>query len=353
MRVEQKEEPSLSAGKQKKPEKFVPAQPIGKVATLMALAVVATALFWLAWHNALSTGISLSGSTDNVIVVASTLLAFCLMFCMLAAAEMLITRKLLLFIMAFAAAGTMFVFFAVTQWSIVGFLLMSLGFLYWRHEIHADAETRTKFVPHRTVGSSLKTAVALVLLAGSFVYYSSLSTGGDAAEKVTESLVNTGTSVVESVLRRTYGEQYDPMMELDAFIMGVGVEGVEKLIPAETGYEQIDAVIEEGIETAKTEAVIEIRTELLDTFGIAAEGDDSMRSVVSKVVLKNIEQYTEPYIKFVPALMAIGLFLVLNIFSFIYRELIKSFAYLVFNILVWIKFIRIEKAHVEVEKVTL
>lgn len=348
MRVEHKEKP-------KKPEKFVPDQPIGKVVLLMGFVVASTALFWLAWHNALSTGISLSTGTENVVVVVTTLLAFCLMFCMLAIAEVLISRKLFLFIMAIVAAATLFIFFAVSLWSIVGFLLVALSFLYWRHEVHIDSETRTKFLPHKTIKAGLRMAVSLVLLAASFVYYSSLTTGNDTSDRVTEGLISTGTSVVEGVLNRYYEDRYDPDMTLDNFIREIGVDDIEQFVPisTETGIGEIDAVIEEGLEIAEEGAVVEVRTELLNTFDITADGDDTMRSVVTKVVSRNVVQYTEPYIKFIPAVMAIGLFLLLNVVSFIYREIIKSLGYLVFHVLIWINFIRIEKAHVEVEKVTL
>ena len=78
-----------------------------------------------------------------------------------------------------------------------------------------------------------------------------------------------------------------------------------------------------------------------------------MSEVIDLIVVKNISQFLDPYIKFIPALLAVGLFFLLNIFGFIYRELIKSFSFLLFHILKWIKFIYIKKIQIEAEKVSL
>ena len=102
MRVEKKPE-------EKKPEKFVPPQPTGKIVILSILVIAATALFWLAWHNALVTGISFSLGTQNIIVVVSTLLAFCLMFTLMAVAEVLIVKTWVELIITVLAAGTIFI----------------------------------------------------------------------------------------------------------------------------------------------------------------------------------------------------------------------------------------------------
>ena len=346
MRVEHKPE-------KKKPEKFIPPQPIHKVVILVALVISSTALFWIAWHNAISTGFSLDTGGDNVFIIVTTLLAFCLMFSLLGITEILITRKLTLLVMAIVAAGTLFIFFKPSLWSFVAFLIMTLSFLYWRREVRIDEDTRTKFMPRRTISSGLKVAVALVLLAGSFVYYSDMVTGSGFSTRMLDSLTESGTDAAEGVIGMYYGDQYDPEMTLDDFIEQVGLGAVDSLLPEETGINEIDKVIEEGVQTATQVAVDEARESLLDTFNITASGDETMHTVIGRIITKNVEKYAEPYIHFVPAIFAIAIFFVLNILSFIYREMIKSLTVLLFHILVWIKFIKKRTETAEVEKISL
>ncbi|MBU0598359.1 hypothetical protein KKF61_05240 [Patescibacteria group bacterium] len=345
MRVEKKKE-------QPRPEKFIPEQPIGKVVILIALTVASSALFWLAWNNILTNGIDWGAGTSNILTVVSTLLAFCLMFSLLAISEVLITKKVYLLLMAVVAAGTVFIFFIPSLWSFIGFILVALSFLYWRREVRIDIETRSKFLPHRTIGAGLKFAVTLLLLAICLIYYSFMVCGKDAGGRLLDTAVNTGTQTVNKVLKFYYKDKYHSDQELDEFI--ISISGLEQArLEFETGFSEIDSAITEGISSAQDEVVAEARNDLLATFDITAEGNETMDNVIRRIVEKNVDKYVNPYKELIPALIALALFFTLNIFSFIYRELIKSFGYLIFHILIWLKFIKVKKVMVEAEKITL
>ncbi len=354
MRVEQKSEPASAAGKEKKPEKFVPPQPLGKIILIVILVIASTALFWLAWHNALMTGLEFSLSTQNVIVVVSTLLAFCLMLCLLAVAEIVIEKKLVEFGMTIIAAATIFIFFKPSLWSLIAFLLTALAFLYWRREVRIDEKSRTKFMPRRIIDSGLKLTVTLILLAACFNYYNFTVTKPDAETAIADGLIEKGTKTVQNVLTMYYGDRYHPQMPIDDFINNVGLSSEEQEdLSVETGQPVIDDAINEGLSSVQKGLVDEARDNFLETFGITAMGDEEMQEVIKKIVSKNILQYVDPYLKFVPALIAVSLFFILNVLSFIYRELIKSFSYLLFHILVWINFLKVSKIQIEAEKISL
>lgn len=360
MRVEKKEP-------EKKIEKFIPPQPMGKIILLIILAVASAVLFWLTWQNALTTGISLDFAVRNVIVIISTLLAFCLMFCFVALAEMVITKKIILLGMVILVAGTMFLFTKPTLWSFIAFLLVFLAFMYWRREIRLDEKTRNKFVPQRIINSGLKTTVTLILIAASFVYYNFLVTKPNANEKILEDLSANGATVVENLLTLYYKDGFSPKMTLDEFLSNITLSLTEKVedtineqikeevdvIEGEQAEQVLEDVISQGLTMAQQETVDEVRTSFLGTFDIEANGNETMAVVINRIAYKNISKYIDPYLKFIPALLAFGLFFVLNILSFIYRELIKSLGYIVFHILVWLKFLKIKKIQVEAEKITL
>lgn len=350
MRVEKQPE-------EKKTEKFVPPQPMGKIIMLAILVIVASALFWLAWHNALTTGISFDLGTQNIIIVVTTLLAFCLLFTLMAVSEVVITRSWIELIITVLAAGTVFIFFSPSLWSLVGFLLVFLGFMYWRREVRIDEKSRFKFMPRRTISAGLRTAVTVILLAACFVYYSFMVTGTDASARFTDNLVETGTSYIHKALNLFYKGAYHTDMTLDEFLLRNSTVDGEKILAgfgiSETGISEIDAIIEQGLSEVEEAALSQARQGFLETFNIEATGDETMNMIVEKVVRRNIDHYIEPYQKFIPALLALSLFLLLSIFRFIYNELIKSFSFLLFHILVWIKFIKVEKIKVEAEKITL
>ena len=354
MRVEHKKE-------EKKPEKFIPPQPIGKVATIISLAVASTALFWWAWEHIITSGLSFEFNFQNIFLVVSTLLALCLMLTIVAMAEVLITKKLSLLLMAIFSSATLFIFFKPSLWTSIGFLLMLLAFMAWRREIRQDEKTRVKFVPQQVINSGLKMAVSLILLSACFNYYSFMVVRPNSEEHTLDSLVHQGSVTIENVLDLYYQDEFDPTMSLDSFIenisLSVGESIINDKVNIDTGNEEVDAtlglVIAEGLTAAQSEIADEAKESFLDTFKIEASGEESMNEIIDKIVRKNTIEYIDPYLKFVPALLAVSLFFLLNIFNFIYREFIKAFSYLLFKVLVWTKFIHLKKVQVEAEKISL
>ncbi len=352
MRVEQekKEIPSL--------KDFVPSQPGHKVLTLFGLMVVSTAVFWLAWNNALH-NVAFTFSLNNILTVVSTLLAFCLMFAMVALTEVLVTKRLMILLTIIVAALTSFVFFGFSVWTLIAALIMMLGFLLWRRSINDDLKTRTTFKPQKTLDAGLKGAVTIILLASSVMYYGYFIDQPNAEDRIVNGLVDTSMSTVNFTLENVYGNGYDKDLSLDAFIANItridqlksqGVDEIDNVTPE---IRALDEQIKAGLDAASNEIVAQGRQEFLNTFDIQAAGSDTMDAVVRKIVTKKVNQFVQPYQKFIPALLALSLFFVLNVFSIVYRELIKAFSLLVYQILRWLHFIKITKVQTEVEKVTL
>lgn len=337
---------------EKKPEVFLAPQPLHKIVVLLAIAVAGTALFWLAWHHMLETGVRFSFGSRNITTILSTLGAFCLMCCAVALAEILVTRKLVLLIMSVVAAATIFIFFPISLWSCVAGLLTILALIYWKREIRVDLESRLKFMPQRVISSGLKPAITLLLLAISFSYYGYLITSSNGSTKFIDGLTTDGTNVVQNIMLRFYKDKFSPHMSLDQFITNISnITEVETKVKTGTG--QLDAVVAEGLTAVQRQAVVQARNEFLDTFKITATGNEEMQSVVRKIVSKNVERYITPYEKFIPALLALSLFFLLNFFNFLYSEIVKSASYLFFYLLVGLKFISVKKVQVEAEKVSL
>ncbi|MFZ6035831.1 MAG: hypothetical protein ACOYUK_01695 [Patescibacteria group bacterium] len=343
-----------------KAEDFKAPQPVHKLLVLFGLIIGATALFWLAWRYALTT-IDFSLGAKNISTVIITLLAFTLMCALVALTGVLVTQRRYLLPACAIASATGVVFFGVSWWSVAAVVIMALGWMYWLREIRNDIKTRIKLIPQRTTSAGLTGVVVCMLLAISLMYYGFLVGQRDFQSNVTDGLVDTGVGVVNIVLGKVYGEQYNPDMTLDAFLGSVarleslkqqGMDEVNALAPAED-IEALNDVIAQGISQAEQEIISQARQEFLDTFKIEAGGDEHMESVVKKIATQNITTYVDPYRRFIPALLAVSLFFLLNVFSILYRELIKSCAVILFYILSWTHFIKKTEVQTTVEKVTL
>lgn len=344
MRVEKQPE-------EKKPESFIAPQPIGKIVILIILAAASAVLFWYAWSRILATGISFTAGNRNIGSVIGTLFAFCLWLCLIGTASVVIIRIWYVLLLGVLAAASMFVFFDFSMWSLLAAAVLLLAMLFWHRRISADVKSRIIFMPTKTVGTGVKSTVSLILLAAALLYYSSLITGPAASEKFTDSMVSTGANAMQNVLDMYYKDKFSPKMPLDTFI--ANLSSADGDIQFSTGQKNLDQAIQQGFSQAQTELIAKTREEFLKTFGIQAAGDEPMRSVIEKIVRKNLDKYIGSYMKYIPAIMAVGLFFLLNIFNFIYSELIKSFSYVIFHVLVWVKFIKVQKTTVIAEKITL
>lgn len=352
MRVEQ---PKVELPKLKD---FKPAQPMQKLLVLFGMVIGATALFWLAWHNAL-TSVTLSFHLSNLVTIASTLLAFCLMFSVVALTEIFVTIRWYFLLDCVVAAATGLLFFGINTWSILAAVIMALGWFIWRRSISNDMKTRTMFKPQQTLDTGLRSAVSIILLAVSVMYFGYITDQAKSETDVVNGLVDASMQAVNLGLDQFYGDGYDPQMSLDAFIANIirigdleeqGLSEIEELTP---DIEELDRQIKAGIAVAEQEVISKARDEFLKSFEIEATGDEPMDSVVRKVVAKNITRYVGPYEKFIPALLALSMFFLLNVFAFIYRELIKLFAVLLYHVLKWLHFFTATKVQTEVEKVSL
>ncbi len=335
----------------KKEEVFVPHQPMNKITVLAILTVMSSLLFWFLWSRMLVTGVSFSFVSRDVASVVVTFFSFCLMFVLAGVSSVLIIRKLIFLILAFMLGLSTMVFSRVSIWSVVAGIMVLLAFFNWYREISADLKSRIKFLPNRTLGTGLKTVVTVLILAASFSYYGFLVSGQDASEKFSNSLVTTSSRAVQNILEMYYQDKFSPKMTLDEFV--ANITDVLGDVNLDTGQKDLNEIINQGLNHAQQQLVIEARNDFLKTMGIEAAGSETMDLVVEKIVRKNMDKYLGSLQKYIPAILALGLFLLLNIFNFIYCELIKSFSYVIFHILAWLKFVKVKKVQVEAEKITL
>ncbi len=330
-------------------EKNLP-QPTGKIVFLGCLVVVLTALFWLTLDLIFAGDFSFVVNLATILSMAAAFLAFSLMFAIVGITEMVVSNKLFLLLIVGVAALTHFLFFPISLFSVISVILLILAFLYWKREIRLDLQSRLKFTPRRVVQAGLSTAIGLAILAVSFTYYGFLVSGPNGSSRVVDSLVRGIADTINKILPTTYPE-YKPSMTLDAFI--AGTSGISGAGAAGIGAGISEQIINEAVKQAQGKALTEARQSFLDAFHIQANGTDTMDTVVQKIVRRQISQYVDPYVKFLPALFALALFFLLRIFTFLYKALIETFSTIVFTILKWMRFLSIEKIQVEAERVAL
>ncbi|MFH0804808.1 MAG: hypothetical protein V1916_01275, partial [Patescibacteria group bacterium] len=274
----------------------IPPQPIGKVALLACLAVAGALLLWLTWRLAITTGTTWAFGSRSISVVVTTLLAFCLSLSLYAIAALAIRRKVVVLCVAVAAALTILPFFKLTIWTLIAAAVLALAYLTWWRELRSDADSRIKFIPRRIVDTGLKTAVTVVLLAASLVYYSATTSEPGSQARFRQRVISSGSTVTQNLLTMFYKDKFRSRDSLDQFIRNMNpIKAGE--VNVTTGRAEVDRVISQNIGTAEQLVVDQERQAFLDSFGIQASGSDEVGAVVTKVVTKNVDQYLGQYLR--------------------------------------------------------
>lgn len=336
----------------KKPEPYVHPQPMGKIGVLGLLAVAGTALFWFAWRHILQQGLDFHSGISGVLTIVGTLMAFCLMCTLMALVNVMVRQFWAVLVIVAASGFSVFGFFRVNIWTMLAVIVVMLGWVYWHRQIRVETNNQLKFSPQRASGAGLSATITMLLIAASLCYYSFLAGSDESQARFADSLISSGTTAVENILEMYYHEKFSPTMSLDHFILNIEDTAVKNLAPS-TGQADLDKAIAEGLNQAELVALDQSRQQFLDTFRIEATGDEEMESVVNKIVRRNIDRYLGSYMKFIPALLALSVFFLLKIFTFLYVEISKSLSYLAFTVLVWFKFLHVKKVQVEAEKISL
>ena len=93
--------------------------------------------------------------------------------------------------------------------------------------------------------------------------------------------------------------------------------------------------------------------ELEEKYGIIIEENDTGKDVLYKLLSFQLSNATGPYRKFIPIGLAIAMFIGLKIASIIYVVLVVLLSWLVLELLMVLKFVKIEKETKEVETIKL
>ncbi|MFC1662708.1 hypothetical protein ACFL04_00900 [Patescibacteria group bacterium] len=335
---------------------------LGTIVLLMSM------LFW--WSFSSFVGGSFNGVTPLAIVgsIVMQLLLFCSWLALVGIINVASSHYHSAYIAVVPSTITHFIFYGISAYSALVFVLLNMAFFYFARGVQNEANERIHFSVPKSIRAHLGTAVILVLLSISLMFYvqTVVSKTTSNVEPV-DVIANSTAGLVSNVIAYQVPE-YEPEMPLDEFLF-IGLKDVTgsfvpedvsagsdfpAVEPAELSREFLAALERGEIDRqqvsqeliAKAEAgqlttedvlsgasgdyvqeqVEQVRQELLDSFGVEADGDEPVISVLRKITLKIISDNIGPYEAFIPPFLALALFLVLIIFAWLYNIIIKGLA---------------------------
>lgn len=267
----------------------------------------------------------------------------------------------------FIASGAVFLLpFGVNLLTLIVVGIVALGEWWFGRTVQEESRQRLTFAPLKLTRHGYGT-VALVLILGISLanYHVGVENREEAAAQRQASLVATGTTMLEQTLRVQF-RGYDPDMTLDEFILQfvtIGGEGdrqepqINFELPFSFGALPEGVELQEQLDAASAqitdETVGQIRQQLLDAFGIDAEGTETVHVVVERIVEQQLAGVLENVEQFMPLVSAIGLFFLLEVFTWGYLAVGRVLVSFLFALLFALKLIRLERVAASRQVVTV
>jgi len=321
--------------------------PIGKIAVLMVLVMSSMALFWFALSRVF---VGEGGIIARSFSAAGSLGTFALMMACIGLTAVVMRSRIFFFIALFVGAFTIILFYPLHITQGIAALLLWVGCVLWQFNVRSDAKSRISFSAVKIIGAGLGGAITFVLIAVSFTYYGHLVQEENGSNRFMNDIIGISVSSVNRLLPK-YIPDYQPEMTLDEFILGA--TSIDVSAPGLSDNPLIGDVIQEGITSAQGVITEQGRNQFLATFDISAEGTDTMDMVVRKIAEKRVGTVIERYKKFIPAILALSLFFVLNIFRFLYILLTVGCAWVLAKVAVGVHFFVVTTQTVQKEVVRL
>lgn len=365
------------------------------VMTLLAfLTLTASSLLWWNYHSVLALPISKLISIGTIPVLLGVLLAYCSTLTMIALLGLLARPALVGIAVIVLAAIVPIMFFTPLPTTYFGMLVLFLAYYQYYLNVRREAGLRRKFSVTKSIHYGMTGCIALTLVVLSLLFYGTTSREGARPTSSAETIADfTGTAINQFLSVKV--PAFNPHESLDDFLYRVLAgyikngtlppppsnesisfdisnpgSSIEQLVSADLYpfLAQLPADVRQRASVnpdvlrqelarvsnaAFQQQFTALREQFIQQIGIAATGATSMGEVVKMVTGKYLTPKIRPIEHWIPPLLALSLYFLLQIFSFLYIALINLFALVGMAILRSTHLVAVTQKTAEVEEVAL
>lgn len=248
----------------------------------------------------------------------------------------LVSVRIYSYIAAVSAFVIYLIFFPKDAYVIAGGLSFVLLAIWFADRLLQEEKSRIDFSLRRILSSSLVIIVyAFLLLIGFNIYYNTAKSFKENPQEIYDRL---GDAAVKTLGNSKYfSDNTNPNQTLDEYIS----RRVEKDNPNTPGLKPPNYLINQ------------YKQELLARLGISAEGQETLGEIVARFSVEQMKDLGKRYERFFPLIFTLIILALLRTFAFVFHWLIIFVGWLIFKLLVAVRFFKLDKQMVEVEKLTV
>lgn len=370
------------------------------VAIVLAVVLIVSGLLWTTARTILT---GEAAPSLEEIRWPTIIAAFTLYFCLIALAGVIaiIVRSRFLTRGAYVLVAALpFVWFGVSFPTVIAALLLFISLWQFDWNVRTETAHRTHFAVFKSLHYGLGFAVTLSLLAVSFLFYSTVersrpqaATPVDAAIAGASNAVNQILALqvpsydpaesIDALLRRTVMPQLENIItqgiaqagnkgenegtepsltnpaQLLAMLGTTGAQAVLQELPQnvrdelEKNPQDIEKILAETQQQTIDQALASFRDQLIGQLKVDADGSTPIGDVVKQLLDRTLRPRLTPYARFIPPVLALVMFVILQLFHAVYVPLISILAALFIGVLRAAKVLRVTTEQQPVDVVSI
>ncbi len=240
-------------------------------------------------------------------------------------------------------------FIAANAWSLVAYILIMpkdlyvtlggvvffiLSFLF-QQRIASEEKNQLHFSIRRSISASILLATyGFMAVIGFNVYHYSSEDFQKDPKKYYSKVSETAVKGIPFISENFSGVNLN--QSLDSYLF----EKAKSQLPEDS----------QNSELLQQSAFQEYRAQFIKQFGLNSTENETVASAITKIIDQQSEDFLSKYSRFLPLIFALAIFGLLRTFAFIFNWTTIFFSWLLFSIMLKLRFFRIGKATVEVDR---
>jgi hypothetical protein len=222
------------------------------------------------------------------------------------------------------------------------FYVMLGGALYFvlavifSYRIKAEEKNQLNFSFRRIVGRTIMTATSgLLLLVAANIYYNTAQEFREEPAKFSRPVAEAAARSIPFFAEDLGGADLD--RSLDEYLLQRAEQELEEDVPRDQRFEFLE----------------QYREQFISQFGISAQGQETMHTIISRIVEEQVSDFFVRYQTVFPVIFTLVILALLRMFAFVFNWLVLLLGWIMFRLLLALNFLKITKASVEVDRLNV
>ncbi len=277
-------------------------------------------------------------------------------------------------VVAAAISLPLLAFFPLTLWTLVAVVATGAGLAWAFDQTFADSHNRLTVQPFQTLNVGLSSAVVAALVAVSVLSYQQVRGNEQSHQATLARLSESMVTLTEQFLPSIY-HGYQPTMTVDQLIGSqlpdadtilndihfdqlanqaakqqalnqkiehIGLDPNQIHLDLRQDTAALRVQLSHQLATYRQKAIDQARDKLSQQLGLTVSGTEAVHQALTDLVSQKLSTAFGRYVSVIPIILAIGVFLLLRLFSFLYTWVILGFGWSLYRFLRLSKIVSLE-----------